>query len=219
MSLSVGDTFTSNSGLEFQIERVENYRSIFVKFTATGYRAKAATSDILRGKVRDRMHPSMYGVGYDTGGRHKTRSGNKVFSKPYLTWKNMLNRCYGNAEREKLKSYDDCTVDPIWHNFQNFAEWFEMNYPKTNGDWQLDKDKLSGESKVYSANTCCFISRKENMDLVDNKVPITIKNKKSGEVKSFSSMSDAVKCTGSDRGTMTRLKQGKCNSTKGWVLA
>ena len=219
MSLSVGDTFTSNSGLEFQIERVENYRSIFVKFTATGYRAKAATSDILRGKVRDRMHPSMYGVGYDTGGRHKTRSGNKVFSKSYLTWKNMLKRCYGKTERKLHYSYRDCTVDPLWHNFQNFAEWFNDNYPLKEGDWQLDKDKLSSGCKIYSPKTCCFISRAENIGLVDNKICVKIRNISTGEIKSFSSLSNAARYIGSKSCTMSRLKRGICKHTAGWELA
>lgn len=219
MTLQVGDKFVSNSGLTFTIDRYVSNREVYLTFDVTGYKAKAYKSDILRGKVRDRMHPSVYGVGYDTGGKHKTRAANKVFSKPYLTWKNMLNRCYGTAEREKLKSYNDCVVDPVWHNFQNFADWFEENYPKECGDWQLDKDKLSGDSKIYSPSTCCFISRAENMRLVDNKVSIKLKNKTTLEVVEFGSMTEAVKYTGSDSGTMTRLKQGKCKHTKGWVLA
>lgn len=214
-----GDKFVNNSGLSLTIDSYVSNVEVYVSFDVTGYKTKARKCDIINGKVRDRMHPSMYGIGFDTGEKYKTRRSKGYFSKAYTTWKNMLKRCYGKSEREKHKSYDSCFVSTEWHNFQNFAEWFEVSYPKIDGDWQLDKDKLSGESKVYSPSTCCFISRKENMDLVDNKVSITIKNKESGEVKSFNSMSDAVKYTGSDSGTMTRLKQGKCNSTKGWVLA
>lgn len=214
-----GDKFVSNSGLSFTIDKYVSNREVYLTFDVTGYKTKAYKSDIVKGKVRDRMNPSMYGVGFDTGGRHKTRSANRVFSKSYLTWKNMLKRCYGKTERKRHYSYRDCTVDPVWHNFQNFADWFESSYPSSDGDWQLDKDKLSNDCKIYSPDTCCFISRAENLELVDNKVCITIKNICTGEVKSFTSLSKAANHIGSSSCTLSRLKRGLCKHTSGWKLA
>lgn len=217
--MNTNDKFINNKGLYFTVEKYVSNIEVFVRFDDSGYKCKARKGDILKGKVRDRMSPSVYGVGYDTGERHKTRVSKGVFSKAYTTWRNMLKRCYGKSEREKHKSYDICEVSDCWHNFQNFADWFELNYPKESGEWQLDKDKLSNGNKIYSPETCCFITRSENMDLVDNKVCITIRNTKTGEVRSFCSLTCAVDYTKSDSGTMTRLHQGKCKSTKGWVLA
>lgn len=217
--MNQGDKFVSNSGLSFTIDSYVSNVEVYLTFDVTGYKTKAGKSDILRGKVRDRMNPSMYGVGFDTGGKHKTRSANKVFSKSYLTWKNMLKRCYGKTERKLHYSYRYCTVDPLWHNFQNFAEWFNDNYPLKEGDWQLDKDKLSSGCKIYSPKTCCFISRAENIGLVDNKICVKIRNISTGEIKSFSSLSNAARYIGSKSCTMSRLKRGICKHTAGWELA
>ena len=69
-------------------------------------------------------------------------------------WSSMLQRVYSN----NYSAYKECTVDERWHNFQNFAKWFEENYnPETMEGWQLDKDILVKGNKIYSPETCCFV--------------------------------------------------------------
>ena len=73
----------------------------------------------------------------------------------YQAWVGMLKRCYSAKSLERNPSYIGCTVFKEWHIFSNFREWME------NLDWegkQLDKDVLFEGNKIYSADTCVFVS-------------------------------------------------------------
>jgi hypothetical protein len=83
----------------------------------------------------------------------------------YQVWGNMLKR--GHSERFKLKNptYKDVTVCKEWHLFTTFKAWMEQQ------DWegnQIDKDLLLPGNKIYSPETCVFVSRQVNMFLVDS---------------------------------------------------
>lgn len=116
---------------------------------------------IRKGTVRYPLHPSVVGgKGYLGIGKHKATIDNAP-SEVYKIWKRMLVRAYDPKYHERQPTYKDVTVHPDWHNFQIFAEWFyyESNYQE---GWHLDKDLLSGESKVYSKSTCIFIPQALN---------------------------------------------------------
>ena len=77
----------------------------------------------------------------------------------YERWKSMLRRCYGYPSLSRNPTYKGCTVCDEWLLFSNFKAWMQKQ------DWkekELDKDVLSGVSKTYSPNTCCFISKQLN---------------------------------------------------------
>lgn len=76
----------------------------------------------------------------------------------YEKWKSMIHRCYSG------KDYSDVTVCEEWLTFSNFKKWMETQ------DWEgkeLDKDLLMLGAKIYSPETCCFISRKLNNVLIN----------------------------------------------------
>lgn len=108
--------------------------------------------------MKDVFKKSVYGIGYLGLGCYKTRFDNKS-TKQYITWKNMMFRCYGHKRLEKFPSYLDCYVCDEWHNFQNFANWFDGNY--ING-YHLDKDLLFKGNKIYSPEKCIFIPQEIN---------------------------------------------------------
>lgn len=93
----------------------------------------------------------------------------------YQTWNNMLVRCYGG--RPGRPTYEGCTVCKEWLSFSNFRLWmcgqrwmmFDNNGKAIR--LQLDKDFLSGEKrgKIYSPETCVFISQGLNSFLLDSK--------------------------------------------------
>lgn len=73
----------------------------------------------------------------------------------YNRWKTMLKRCYDSNYHSERPSYVGCTVCEEWLTFSNFKRWMEQQ------DWegkQLDKDMLVKGNKVYSPETCLFIS-------------------------------------------------------------
>ena len=87
------------------------------------------------------------------------RSRKMVWECPYFrTWFNMLRRCYDQKYQEKQPTYTGAKVCEEWLTFSNFKSWMEKQ------DWDgkhLDKDLL-GNGKLYSPDTCCFLSRQVN---------------------------------------------------------
>jgi outer membrane receptor for ferric coprogen and ferric-rhodotorulic acid len=104
-----------------------------------------------RGKSKnfDPEKLSVFGVGcigsgdYTTGGDNKTRV--------YRVWQGMMWRCYSSSQPV---SYAGCTVHDDWLNFQNFARDYFKMFDHAEDDWQLDKDILVKNNKIYSVETC-----------------------------------------------------------------
>jgi len=86
-------------------------------------------------------------------------------SKPYQTWKGMLERCYSSKCHSKRPTYIGCTVAPEWLYFSNFKKWYDENYKE---GFELDKDILVEGNKVYSPDTCRFVPQNINKLLNDN---------------------------------------------------
>lgn len=86
-----------------------------------------------------------------------------VWRCPYHTkWSEMLRRCYTTENNPLFKTYKDCTVCEEWLTFTNFLKWcksFDFDVTKL----ELDKDIRSGDSKIYSPETCCFVTKQMNM--------------------------------------------------------
>ena len=82
----------------------------------------------------------------------------------------MLQRCYDNKTQEKYPTYKGCQVCEEWHNFQNFAKWFEENYYEVEGEnIDIDKDILCKGNKIYSPQTCVLSPHKINSLFVNRK--------------------------------------------------
>jgi hypothetical protein len=74
--------------------------------------------------------------------------------KFYITWNNMLKRCYSEEYKLVRSSYKDCKVCDEWLTFSNFKAWMERQ------DWQgkfLDKDIILIGNKLYSPDRCLFV--------------------------------------------------------------
>lgn len=80
-------------------------------------------------------------------------------TKDYKIWRDMLERCYCDKTQEKFPTYKGCTVCDEWKTFSNFKKWFHEHYID---GWELDKDIISINNKVYSPSTCCFVPREIN---------------------------------------------------------
>ena len=90
----------------------------------------------------------------------KKINGKEVWRCPfYRRWKQMLFRCYSKKSLQKSPSYQGCSVCEEWKTFSNFMAWMKTQ------SWegkQLDKDILIPGNKVYSPETCVFLSQKVN---------------------------------------------------------
>lgn len=73
----------------------------------------------------------------------------------YAKWKGMITRCYSDKYKEKRPSYEGARVCDDWIYFSKFKAWMETQ------NWEsavLDKDLLLEGNKLYSPETCVFIS-------------------------------------------------------------
>ena len=83
----------------------------------------------------------------------------------YRTWKGMLERCYSTKYQDKYPTYKGCTVSKEWLTFSVFKNWMEK---QDFVDKQLDKDLLIEGNKVYSPETCVFVTKAANMFTIDS---------------------------------------------------
>jgi len=82
----------------------------------------------------------------------------------YRTWTGMLQRCYSAKYQERQPTYRGCSVSEEWLRFSNFKRWMERQDFE---GMQLDKDILLEGNKVYSAETCVFVTRVVNNFTID----------------------------------------------------
>ena len=90
---------------------------------------------------------------------------NGVMCKYFSTWKSMITRCYSSKLHVRYPTYEKCTVCKDWLSFMNFRSWMMKQ------DWkekELDKDILNIGNKIYSPETCIFVSKQINYLLGNN---------------------------------------------------
>lgn len=93
----------------------------------------------------------IFGVGINDVDSREITHDNR---KSYITWRNILSRCYNEKIWEKRPTYQDCSVCDEWKYFSNFKRWFDENYVE---GYHLDKDILVQGNREYSPSTCCFV--------------------------------------------------------------
>ena len=85
--------------------------------------------------------------------------GKRLRCPYYARWSKMINRCYSESCLKTRPRYKGCTVSEEWLRFSNFRKWMEKQ------DWegkQLDKDIKIYGNKVYSKDSCMFVSLRLN---------------------------------------------------------
>ena len=93
-------------------------------------------------------------------------NGKRVTCPYYSSWHSMLARCYSSNYQLMCPTYAGCSVCKEWLLFSNFKSW--MTKQSWNG-MALDKDILHQGNKVYSPDSCLFISGDINKLLSDRK--------------------------------------------------
>ena len=155
----LGKTFESTSYGTFKIISYNGCDDVQVRFVDTGYTVSTTISNITRGNVRDRLKPTIFGVGIL--GESKTTSREK-HCKEYILWVTMLGRCYDENKQIRQPTYIGCTVSDNLKYFPYFKEWCSKQVGFNNDGWDLDKDILIKGNKVYSESTCCFVPQEVN---------------------------------------------------------
>lgn len=164
----------NHQGLEYivladKIEKPSKSEHLYynIKFLKSGSEKMVRLEYIINNKIHDDYAPSVAGVGYLGNSSRKNQP-----RKYYDLWRNMIQRCY-NPKRHDYNRYGakGIKVDKRWHCFEYFLSdikeldgWDEEKF--LNSEIQLDKDKLQFNlphcRRIYSKNTCVWLSNKEN---------------------------------------------------------
>ena len=163
MNKEVGQTRINNFGSTMMVVGYRKYKDIDVYFSEYDWTAEGVSYGAFKkGEIKCVYEPRVYGVGYTGEGDYEI-SENGTHTKVYSVWKDMLRRCYNPKLQEKYPTYKGCSVVKEWHNFQNFAKWYEENYYEVEGQTMcLDKDIIVKGNKVYSPSTCVFVPQDIN---------------------------------------------------------
>lgn len=161
----VGAVFTTDKCGDFEIlgRSIKGKgREYVIRFIDTKYIRTVRIEHIKRGSVKDHYIPLIYGVGYYGVGIKRT-------AQEYGLWYDMIKRCYSDRELSRRPSYKKVCVCSRWYNFQNFCDDIKTiggyNEWVNGSNYCLDKDILQKdvEFKIYSKETCVFITQSENV--------------------------------------------------------
>jgi len=201
-----GDVFPTNNFGDLTVIDYSGCFLVTVEFNNSGYQALTTADQVRKGTVKDRLEPTMCGVGY---------LGPAIphDSHVYAVWSNMMRRCYDKLTQEKHPTYIGCTVCEEWHSYFCFYVWFFSNYIEGR---ELDKDKKIKGNKIYSPETCVFISKRENMQIAFQKEYVLTSPE--GENISIKNLSEFCRVNNLHRPNMHYVISGKRNSHKGWKL-
>lgn len=101
-------------------------------------------------------------------GKGERTTRNKIFMKFFNMHRSMMSRCY-NKKSKSFNRYGaiGVIVSKEWHDLDYFLETIELvegfDLDKImEGKLELDKDIKSKGNKIYSIDTCKFISKSEN---------------------------------------------------------
>lgn len=156
---SLGETFKNSEGYEAEIIGFKG-KSYFLQIKDKHKAViEVSSGNAKRGNFCNPYHPSVAGVGYfgigsfiaKVAGQHTTE---------YADWNSMLKRCY--VSKESRTSYKDKDVCEDWKCFQVFAEWATKQPNFGNVGWDLEKDLIVKNNKIYGPDTCVYLPREIN---------------------------------------------------------
>ncbi|MGM0807498.1 MAG: hypothetical protein ACQET8_22595 [Bacillota bacterium] len=156
----IGTIGYTKNGSRMEVVEYKAAGKIVVKFDE-GHTVSTIWQNFCSGSVKNPMEKTKFGIGWIGIGRHKV-SENRKLTPAYESWTRMFLRSYGLKGKEP--EYTGVTVDPRWHCFQDYADWYEENFYQIEGErMDLDKDIMIPGSKVYSPETCVFVPMRLNL--------------------------------------------------------
>ena len=158
-----GAMFQTNSSGIVVVEEYVSNKEVHIKFIDTGYRTTVNMGNVIRGRVKDKLKPTVFGVGITGDVPNKITDGD-VF-KEYKVWSKMLQRCYDVKLHERYNTYIGCSVSDNFRYFQYFKEWCNNQVGFDQPNFELDKDLLMKGNKIYSEDTCLFLPHQINSTL------------------------------------------------------
>ena len=165
----IGSRHKSKDGEFCTVISYRNSKDISVVFDGyENYVKKVFTGSLKSGDFKNDYRPNVCGVGFIGVGEY-CATGEFGITTAYLTWSNMLMRCYDEKNFVKQATYKNCTVCEGWMNFQVFAKWY-YEHESYGLRYELDKDLLFVGNKTYSPETCTMLPKELNILLNNERV-------------------------------------------------
>lgn len=190
------------------------YNYVKVRFENTGNVDEFRIDAVLKGEIRDKWAVTFCGVGII--GDIKTRGKYKQY---YTLWRNMIKRCYDGSN----VAYKTVSVCDRWHTFQFFYEDLRLvdgfdAVMFERGEIELDKDikQRFSKSKVYSVDTCCFVTKAINSKIQDGQQNCFIGVSPDGDVFESDNITAFAREHGLDRRQISAVLHKRFHSTLGW---
>lgn len=212
----IGKEFETNQSGTLVVTAYNSASMVGVRFVDTGYETTVRMQAIRSGQVKDRLLPSVMGVGFVGDGIYKPSKGGKNTSA-YDCWNHMMQRCYSDKYHKTRPTYVDCEVCEEWQDFQIFAEWYYENHPSDGGDYDLDKDiKLQG-NRLYHPDLCLFVTKQDNARKSSEHMMMARKIiSPSGDIIEFNNINEFCLKYGISKSSAGRLARGEVVEHKGW---
>ncbi len=132
----------------------ENAHDVVIEFE-NGYKINTQYVNFELKRLKSPYAKTLFGIGFLGEGEYSPIINKDI----YECWSSMFKRCYG---KNKYGKYNK-TVCNEWHNFQNFAKWYDENYYEVGDERiELDKDILVKGNNIYSPETCIFVPQRIN---------------------------------------------------------
>ena len=213
--IDMSKIYSSKNYGDFKIINYYNSTRVEIEFILTGFKLIARSHSIKRGMVKDKLFPKLYGVGFVGDGEHLPTISGRC-TKVYDAWTGILERCYCPKLHKIHPTYIGVTATKDWHNFQNFAEWYSLNYVE---GFHLDKDiKQRGvKNKIYSPETCIFVSHRDNV--VEGSAKNYRVRDPGGIVYEVYNMAEFCRRNDLTKSGMIAVNSGRANHHKGWTKA
>ena len=207
--------------------KVINYLNdlVTIKFLETGYITTVKSSVLCGGFIKDKLKPSVCGVGY------LGYCGNINRSKEYKLWKGIIERCYNTKRKDYQKyGYRGITVCERWKCFKNFLEDIEKidGYDKEKffaNELDLDKDikqkNIPTNKKIYSIETCMFVDKHINRSITTRKsTPSVNIISTNGDyvLETSCPIEELAKKINVKTQYITRILRGGAKTHKGWTF-
>ena len=155
----IGEVNYNTYGNKMTIIKYNTFKDIIIKFK-DGSTKRTNYDAFKKGQVLSLYDRTVYGVGFVGEGKYKKN----IEKDKYHKWTGMIARCYKKIHEKREKNYKNCTVCDEWHNYQNFAKWYDENYYEIGNEKMcLDKDILHKNNKIYSPKNCIFVPDKINL--------------------------------------------------------
>lgn len=160
----LGEIRLNKYGTPMKIIEYKCADDITIKFLDVYERERKTTySNFKSGCVRNPYDRNVKNVGFMGEGKY-TSDGSQYIRRVFGIWAEMLERCYNENMRDKYPAYENCLVCDEWHNYQNFREWYDVNFYQVGTErMHIDKDILFKNNRFYSPKTCIIVPQRINM--------------------------------------------------------